>query len=74
MPTRSERVIAGGMELTPRGRTDPGDIRGANPHSVDEVEAAWDAEVTRRGAEVDSGSVQCVSWDIVMAELRATLR
>lgn len=35
----------------------------------EEVEQAWLAEVERRVAELDSGSVQTVSWEEVKARL-----
>jgi putative addiction module component (TIGR02574 family) len=35
----------------------------------EEVEQAWLAEVERRVAELDSGSVQTVSWEKVKARL-----
>ena len=46
----------------------------AMPTPLEMVEAAWDEEIARRIAEIDSGAVQCVLSETVMAELRATLR
>ena len=41
---------------------------------VDEdVEAAWDREADRREAELDSGAVQALPGEDVMARLRARL-
>jgi len=37
------------------------------------VEAAWLVEIERRIAEVDSGRVQPVSWDLVRDRLRRKL-
>ena len=37
------------------------------------VEAAWLLEIERRGREIESGSVQCVSAEEVFAKLDAIL-
>ena len=39
-------------------------------HEVDEqVESAWQEEITRRLTELDAGRVELVSWDEVKAKL-----
>lgn len=40
----------------------------------DEIEAAWGDEVERRVREIDSGEVELVPGDQVMAELRSMLK
>lgn len=35
------------------------------------VEEAWMEEVTRRAAELDSGTVRTIPWDTVRARLRS---
>ena len=39
-----------------------------------EFEAAWDAELRRRVAEIDSGAVKLVPADEVFARVRGSLR
>jgi putative addiction module component (TIGR02574 family) len=33
------------------------------------VEAAWSEEIARRIAEIDSGKVELIPWEVVRAEL-----
>jgi putative addiction module component (TIGR02574 family) len=40
----------------------------------DDVEAAWDAEIRKRVAEVESGSVRLVPADEAFAQVRKALR
>lgn len=40
----------------------------------DEIEAAWAEEIERRVRQVDSGEVQLLDGEEVMAELRTLLR
>jgi len=40
----------------------------------EEVAAAWDAEIERRIAQIDSGEVETIPFEQVMAGLRAKLR
>jgi putative addiction module component (TIGR02574 family) len=46
-------------------------IAGATMDSITEpdVEAAWSAEIKRRLAEIDSGTVELIPWDDVRLEL-----
>ena len=74
MPTPTELIEAQAMQLSPKERADLADKLWLSVHSREDVDAAWDVEVARRIAEVDSGTVQCVPWDTVMAELRTQLR
>jgi putative addiction module component (TIGR02574 family) len=36
-----------------------------------EIDSAWDAEIDRRVAEVESGTAVLIPWDDVIRELRA---
>ena len=74
MPTPSELIEALAMKLSPMERVDLADRLWLSVHSKEEVDAAWDVEIARRIAEVDSGAVPCLPWDTVMAEQRAKLR
>ena len=44
-------------------------IETLDPVSEPDVEAAWSEEIKRRLAEVDSGTVELISWEDVRAEL-----
>ncbi|MFZ0393487.1 MAG: addiction module protein [Terracidiphilus sp.] len=39
----------------------------------EQIDAAWAAEIERRVAEIDSGSVEMVSWEELEAKLREKL-
>lgn len=73
MPTPIEIVEAEAMKLTPGERADLADKLWLSVHSKEEVDAAWDAEIARRIEQIDSGEVECIPWETVMAELRAKL-
>ena len=38
---------------------------------IEIVDAAWEAEIARRIQQIDSGAVECVPWETVMAEMRS---
>ena len=38
---------------------------------VEEVDAMWQAEISRRIQQIDSAEVECIPWETVMAETRA---
>ncbi|KNZ34026.1 MAG: hypothetical protein AD742_00870 [Methylibium sp. NZG] len=59
------------MKLTPRGQAEVADTRRLSTDSKAEVVAAWEAEISRRIRQIDSGEVGCISWEIVMVKLRA---
>lgn len=59
LPERDRAVLAGLL------------IETLDPVSEADVEAAWSAEIKRRLAEVDAGTVELISWEEVRAELFA---
>lgn len=71
MPSPMEIIEAEAMKLSPGERADLADKLWLSVHSQEEVDAAWDAEIARRIQQIDSGEVECVPWETVMAELRA---
>lgn len=71
MTTPIEAVEAQAMKLTPSERADLADKLWLSVNSREEVDAAWDAEIARRIEQIDSGEVECVPWETVMAEMRA---
>lgn len=70
MPTQLEMIAAEAMKLAPQERANLADRLWLSVHSVQEVEAAWDAEVARRVEQIERGEVSCEPWDEVMTELR----
>jgi putative addiction module component (TIGR02574 family) len=44
-------------------------IETLDPLSESDVEAAWSAEIERRVAEIDAGTVELIPWEDVRAEL-----
>ena len=71
MTTPIQAVEAQAMKLTPSERADLADKLWLSVNSREEVDAAWDAEIARRIEQIDSGEVECVPWETVMAEMRA---
>lgn len=70
--TAKEQVLAEALRLRP---SDGADLAAALLASLDEAEdagaaAAWDAEVSRRAAEIDSGKVQPLSAEEFARRLR----
>lgn len=73
MPKPVEIVEAEAMKLSPSERADLADKLWLSVHSKEEVDAAWETEIARRIEQLDSGEVESVPWEAVMAELRAKL-
>ncbi len=78
MPTlqenlEKERVEIEAMKLSPEARADLADKLWLSVHSTDEVDAAWEAEIAKRIAQINVGEMQCVPWSDVMGDLRAKL-
>jgi putative addiction module component (TIGR02574 family) len=64
MSPKTEEVLRQALELPDEARAE---LAGRLIESLDEaedegVEAAWDAEISRRLHELDSGAVKPVSW------------
>ncbi len=58
------------MKRMPRERVEVADTRWPSADSKEEVDTAWEAEIARRIQQIDSGDVECIPWEAVMAELR----
>jgi putative addiction module component (TIGR02574 family) len=71
MATSARKLFEEAMRLEPQERAALTGllIESLEPESEEGVEEAWLAEIERRMAELDSGSVQTISWE----ELRARL-
>lgn len=69
-----DEIAAEAMRLTPQERADLADKLWVSVDTPEEVAAAWDAEIARRIARLDSGEVETIPFEQVMSELRAKLR
>ena len=74
MPLTYEQLAAEAMRLSATERADLADKLWMSVDTPEAVAAAWDAEIERRVAQIDSGEVETVPFEQVMAELRAKLR
>ncbi len=68
-----EQLKAEAMKFSPEERADLADWLWLSVASREEVKAAWDAEIERRIRQLDSGEVEGIPGEEVLAELRATL-
>ena len=76
MKPSHENVLADALALP---QTDRAALIGDLIDSLDEVadedaDAAWDAEIARRVADLDAGRAQTLSWHEVREQLRAVAR
>ena len=69
-----EQITAEAMRLSAEERADLADKLWLSVDTPEEVAAAWDAEIERRVAQIDSGEVETIPFEQVMAGLRAKLR
>ena len=75
MPSLVEELSQKARALPPEERVRLAEELLATVQEVDlEVEAAWDEEIRRRIAEVDSGAAKLVAADEVFAEVRRLLK
>jgi len=69
-----DQLAAEAMRLSAKERADLADKLWISVDTPEAVAAAWDTEVERRIAQIDSGEVETVPFEEVMADLRAKLR
>ncbi len=69
-----EQIAAEAMRLSAEERADLADKLWISVDTPEEVAAAWDAEIERRIAQIDSGEVETIPSEQLMAGLRAKLR
>ena len=69
-----DQIAAEAMQLSAEERADLADKLWMSVDTPEAVAAAWDAEIERRIAQIDSGEVETIPFEEVMAELRAKLR
>ncbi|MFT4194133.1 addiction module protein [Ottowia sp.] len=75
MSTIVEELSRRALSLSPAERVQLAETLLATVQAIDpEVEAAWDDEIKRRIAEIDSGAAQLVPSEDAFAELRRLIR
>ena len=74
MPEAAEKVRSEALRLPLHERARLAEELIASLDEDAEVDAAWAQEIQRRIAEVESGAVELVDADEVMARLRASIR
>ncbi len=76
MPTLFEELSARAKTLSAEDRARLAEelLESLDQEPESEVEAAWDREIERRVAEVESGTVKLISADEVHAEARRLIR
>jgi putative addiction module component (TIGR02574 family) len=74
MAMRDEDVESAAMQMTRSSRARLAEMLLISLDEEDEIEAAWGEEIERRVQEIDSGQVELIPGEQVMAELRALLK
>lgn len=75
MSTTVEELSRQALALPPAQRVQLAETLLATVQAIDaEVEAAWDDEIQRRIAEIDSGAARLTPSEDVFAELRRLIR
>ena len=75
MSTLVEELSRKALSLSPEERIQLAENSLATVQEVDEeVEAAWDEEIRRRIAEIDSGTAKLILAEEVFAELRRMIK
>lgn len=69
-----ESIEAQAMKLSPDERADLADRLWLSVHEQEQIDAAWDAEIERRIAQLDAGQVEGVPWETVITDLRTQLK
>lgn len=78
MPTPLEELKARALELSPSDRDELvrtliASIDGEPEGTPDEITRAWEEEISRRIADLDSGKTVAIPFEEVMAEIRAMI-
>lgn len=73
MSLTAEQIKAEAMKLSPEERADLADWLWISATPREEVKAAWDAEIERRIHQLESGEVESIPAEEVLAKLKAKL-
>jgi|CXWL01.1.fsa_nt_gi putative addiction module component (TIGR02574 family) len=71
--TRFQALEHEALSLEPEERATLAETLLASLDTPEDIEKAWAEELDRRSADFDSGAVQGIPLDVVMAEVRALL-
>lgn len=74
MAIHAEEVESAALQLPRPDRARLAERLIASLDEEDEIEQAWAAEIERRVREVDSGEVELIPGEQVMADMRSLLR
>ena len=74
MALTMEQLKMEAMRLTPEERADLADWLWISATPRAEVEAAWEAEIARRVAEIDAGTAKLIPAEEVIEKIEAKLR
>lgn len=74
MSLTAKQIKEEAMKLSPEERADLADWPWVSAMPREEVAAAWNAEIVRRIAEIDAGTVELVSGEEVLARIEEKLR
>lgn len=71
MPKKLDQVLRDALELGQDDRAKLVEqlIESLDPEIEAGAEEAWAQEISRRAAEIDSGAVQTIPWDVVKERL-----
>lgn len=69
----AEQIKAEAMKLSPEERADLADWLWISAAPREEVQAAWDVEIERRIRQLESGEVESIPAEEVLAKLKAKL-
>lgn len=76
MMNRTDAILKQALQLSDEERAELAGalLESLEPPSDADVDAAWREEIAKRVAQIDSGAVQMVPWDVVRDRLYARLR
>jgi putative addiction module component (TIGR02574 family) len=74
MSMRDKAIESAAMQMTKSSRARLAEMLLVSLDEEDEIEAAWGEEIERRVAQIDSGEVELIPGEQVMAELHSLLK
>ena len=74
MSSTLEKLTAEAMKLSPRQRADLADLLWVSAGALAEVDAAWEAEIQCRIADLEAGRTEAIPAERVLAEVRAMIK
>lgn len=74
MAMRDEEIESAAMQMTKSSRARLADMLLVSLDDEDEIEDAWGEEIESRVRQIDTGEVDLIPGEQVMAELRSLLK